>query len=299
MLRLARVMPLRVLLSFAAGLGTIAFYVSKRYRLVGLKNLKLAYGSDLTEKQRQKIVRNVFVNFAKSFVAEFPWTVTASDNEICALAEASPQDIKRLLSYLDDGKGAILVTAHFGNFELLTRRVAVEGPKLAAVVRNDSNQALAEIINSVRQYSYETIERGSAARKMLQRLRENYFVAIAPDQKSHELLLPFFGQPTGTVAGPARLALKSGARIIPFFCVRQANDRHKIIIGPEIDTRMTGDREADVERIMTDVNQAIETMIRQYPDQWLWLHDRWRNAPELIEQWQRKLQSEPAAAGSP
>ena len=113
----------------------------------------------------------------------------------------------------------------------------------------------------------------------MQRLRGNGIVAIVPDQKSEDVFVPFFGRLAGTVAGPAVLSLKTGAGILPMFCPRQPDGTYRVVILPEIDPTPTGDTDADIRRIMAEITRVIEDIVRQYPDQWLWLHDRWRVPP--------------------
>ena len=122
--------------------------------------------------------------------------------------------------------------------------------------------------------------KGGPVRELLAILKRGDALGLLPDQNSGDLFAPFFGVPAGTVAGPATLALHTGAAIIPTYCVRLPDDRYRLMILPPIDTTATGDREADARRIMTDVNAALESVIRQYPDQWLWIHNRWKSAFE-------------------
>jgi KDO2-lipid IV(A) lauroyltransferase len=147
------------------------------------------------------------------------------------------------------------------------------------------------VVNDIRKNGgYEVLGRGNAAKPVIQRLKAGKVVAMLPDQKSEDVWVPFFGRLSGTVAGPAIIALRTGAPLVPCFCVRQPDDTHRIVVMPEIDTTATGDQQADVERIMTEVNAAIESVVRKYPDQWLWLHDRWRDQapPEVAAKWALK-----------
>jgi KDO2-lipid IV(A) lauroyltransferase len=179
-------------------------------------------------------------------------------------------------------KGMIVSSAHFGNFELLGPRFHADGHNIAVVVRDDQNSAFAEAINDIRRNAYDVIPRGHAAKPIIKRLRAGWVVAMLPDQKSDDLLLSFFGIPTGTVAGPAVMSLRTGAPILPIYCVRQPNDSHLIVLGEPIIPQTTDNPDEDIKRIMSEINLSIESIVRQYPGQWLWLHDRWRNVPELI-----------------
>ena len=103
-------------------------------------------------------------------------------------------------------------------------------------------------------------------------------VAIVCDQNANDVTAPFFGYPTGTAGGPARIALKTGAPILFYASVREGNGRYRIFSPGHYDAVPTGDMKADLERVMTEVNRNIEEMIRAYPEQWLWFHDRWRSS---------------------
>jgi Kdo2-lipid IVA lauroyltransferase/acyltransferase len=278
----ARLCPRIVLVKAAGALGIVAFYVSGRYRRVAYKNLRMTFGVSLSETQIFQITRNVFQSFAKSFIAEFPWSASASPKMLRDLVELRPEDRIIIDNLLSLGRGMIVTTAHFGNFELLGPRFQADGYKIAVVVRNDRNSRLAETINDVRRHSYDVIPRGQAAKQVIKRLRSGWVVAMLPDQKSDDLLLSFFGIPTGTVAGPAVMALRTGSPILPIYCVRQDDETHKIQLGEPIIPVATDDADQDVRRIMSEINQSIEWIVRRHPGQWLWLHDRWRNVPELI-----------------
>jgi KDO2-lipid IV(A) lauroyltransferase len=287
---IARIVPRKILLSIASFLGTIGFYASGRYRNVAFKNLKMTYGNALSHEEMVQITKTVFRTFSKSFVAEFPWSASASKEVLKQLVHLRPQDRAILDHVLSQNRGMIVTTAHFGNFELLGPRFQADGYKIAVVVRNDQNSALAETINDVRRHSYDVIPRGQAARQVIKKLRAGWVVAMLPDQKSDDLLLTFFGLPTGTVAGPAVMSLRTGTPIVPLYCVRQPDDTHEIVVGTPIYPVSTADADSDIRKIMSEVNDSIEDIVRKYPGQWLWLHDRWRNVPEMIAK-------EAAAAG--
>jgi len=179
------------------------------------------------------------------------------------------------------GKGLILITAHFGNWELLARRAILEGYAVTVVARQGDDAQFNALTDALRENGgYEVHARGASPRLLLQRLKQNKIVAILPDQKSDDVFVPFFGKLAGTVAGPAVLALKTGAPIVPMFCPRGPDGTYQVVISPEINTQPTGDAKADTARIMADINLAVENIVRRYPDQWLWLHDRWRLPPQ-------------------
>jgi KDO2-lipid IV(A) lauroyltransferase len=231
-------------------------------------------------EQKLRIVREVFEGFGKSAVEFFAFAHMSPDT-IRRLAYLDPSDKRRIDDLLARGKGLVAISGHFGNFELMARRMVLEGFNFSVVVRNDGNVAMADAINAIRTNAgYDVIGRGET-RPLLRRLRSatNEIIGMLPDQKSDDIFVPFFGELCGTVAGPAVLALKTESPIVPLFCVRLRNNTHRIVVGEPIEPVGTGDKARDIERIMTQVNFAIEKMVRSYPDQWLWLHDRWKVRP--------------------
>jgi len=285
----ARVVPMSWLMKWAVMMGRFGYRASKRYRNVGLKNLNIAYGDTLSDKEKHRIVEQVFVTFAKSSLAEFPYLETMTDDEMRRKVKLRDEDLAYLKERVAGGKGLLLVTGHFGNFEIAARRLIIEGLKFSLVLRRDNNAAFADYFyNLYRRIGVDLLDRGNAIRNVMRLLRDGSVVAMLPDQKSEDVWVPFFGRLSGTVAGPAVIALRTGAPIVCGFCIRQPDDTHVIEVYPEIEVVSTGDQKADSTRIMTEINVLLENMIREHPEQWLWLHDRWKVAPppEELEKWQ-------------
>jgi KDO2-lipid IV(A) lauroyltransferase len=181
-----------------------------------------------------------------------------------------------------DGKGIIITTGHIGNWEMLARWLPqVQKLKLTVVAKDPKGAALADYMRKMRQNAgYAVLSKGESARPLLRVLQRGEVIFILPDQNSGDVFVPFFGLPTGTAAGPASLALHTGASLVPVFCLTKPDGTFHVICQPPIGTVSTGDRESDVSRIMTQFNAVLEAMIRQYPEQWLWLHSRWRSVFE-------------------
>jgi len=273
-----RFMPWKIANAWAAAMGLLGYRMSARYRAMADKNLRIAYGDSLSQAERDRITRRVFQNFARAVLVEF---LKAPSMKPDALRRKVIVDDWSLVDeILARGKGMIMVTAHFGNFELLARRAALEGYSFAVVARQSPDPGFNEITDSIRESGGYTVHaRGDSPKGLLQRLRKGGIIAILPDQKSEDVFVPFFGQVAGTVAGPAVLALKTGAPILPMFCTYQNDGTYNVTIGPEIDIHSTGNTDEDSHRIMADITKLIEDNVRAHPDQWLWLHDRWKMPP--------------------
>lgn len=275
---LLRRTPWRPALAFGTALGTLGYHVSARFRRVADKNLQIAYGDTLTERQRQALVKRVFQHFTRAALVEFLKGADLTLDEMRQLVQvASYQPAETLLAR---GKGVIVVSAHLGNWEWLSKRAAMEGYDVKVVARQSEDAAFNALTDRVRgKNGYTVHPRGDSPRALLKQLRANKIVAIVPDQKSEDLFVPFFGRLAGTVAGPAVLAQKTGAAILPMFCPRQPDGTYKTVFYPAIFADPAVDAETDRHRIMAEITAAIEDIVRQYPEQWLWLHDRWRVPP--------------------
>ena len=265
-------------LAFGTALGTLGYHVSARYRRVAEKNLLIAYGDALSEPERQVLIQKVFQHFARALLVEFFKGADFTREEMRRRVRQdsfAPMD-----EALARGKGVIVVSAHLGNWEWLSKRAAMEGYSIKVVARQSEDPQLNALTDRVRGTNGYTVHpRGDSPRALLKQLRENKIVAIVPDQKSEDVWVPFFGKLAGTVAGPAVLALKTGAAILPMFCPRMPDGVYQTVFYPAILPSPTGDTEADVQRIMAEITADIEDIVRKYPDQWLWLHDRWRVPP--------------------
>lgn len=261
-------------------LGRLAYHVARRQRRYARRNLRLAYGDALTLREQNDLTRRVFENFGKTLI-DFLCTPAVSREAVDDLV-AGVEGWEWVEAAQREGRGIIILTAHLGNWEFLGRWLVTQGLSLTAVAREPEDAAFASYIRQLREKGggYAVLNKGASARGLLAKLKQGEGVVILPDQNSGDVFVPFFGVPAGTVAGPASLALHTGALLLPFYCLREPDDRYRMLFLPPIPVEPTGDREADVVRIMTEANRVLETVIRQYPDQWLWLHNRWKSAFE-------------------
>ena len=127
----------------------------------------------------------------------------------------------------------------------------------------------------------QVFSRGNSARAVLQCLKKNEIVALLPDQNAGDVFVPFLGVTTGTVDGPAIIHRKTQAPLLFSWCIRMPDDRFRIIFEPPVIIEPTEDRDSDIHAIMTCINGHLETKVRQFPTQWLWLHNRWKSTPQV------------------
>jgi Lauroyl/myristoyl acyltransferase len=262
-----------------AALGRLAYRVGKRQRRFADRNLRLAYGDALTAAERDALTRRVFEHMGKN-VFEFLRVPALSDAQVGERV-AEVEGREWLEAVRARGGGFVVVTGHLGNFEFLGTWMAAQGVPSTGVAREPADPALADYLRRMRARGGNVLlSKGTSARELIGRLRRGEVITLGVDQNSGDVFVPFFGVPAGTVNGPARLALRTGVPLLPAFCVREPDDRYRVVFFPPILPEKAGDREAEVTRLTAQINDILEGMVRRYPDQWLWLHDRWRSAFE-------------------
>ncbi len=269
-------------------LGLAFFYGVRGRREVAVNNVRLAF-PQLSEAGAARIARRAAQNFGMTF-CEFLHLRTASAQEIRDYCEFD--GLEHIREGFAQGCGVLLLTAHLGNWEVMGARVAQEFP-LSVVARPASNSGVQRHIDGVRRaVGMNVISKFDTGRASMNALRANHLLAILPDQYvwPDGTLLPMFGQPTRVVTGLPRLALLSGAPMVPAFGMRRApwlRDGRIVIrvsegmhlkqeAGSRQKNRDPAAREAAVIQGTRRMIGELEKIISRYPDQWLWMHRRWR-----------------------
>jgi len=260
-------------------LGSLFYVLSSRYRNVALRNLRAAYGHEKSEAEIRKIAREVFRHFARGAV-EFFYFLSLRPDQIGAMIDLEGRE--NLDEVLAEGRGCIIITAHYGNWELLARKSVIEGYKLNVIARNSDDPGMTGIATRIRESGgYRVFDKDQPLIGALRALRKNEILGILPDQnESNGIMVDFFSRPAATATGPAAFALKSGAALVPAFAPRMPNGKYRATVYPRIDFTPSGDEGKDIRDLTALINQAIEREVRSNPSQWLWLHDRWKCSPE-------------------
>ncbi len=261
-------------------MGLAFFYGSRHRRAIAISNLRLAMPG-LSDARVQRIAMRSAQNFGMSF-CEFLHLRTASAQEIHDYSEwIGLEHIQRGLA---QGRGVMLPTAHFGAWEVMGARAAQSFP-LTVVVRLTSNKALQDHVRTVRAaINVHMILKSESPRASLRVLHAGETLAIFPDQHAGigGALLPMFGHITRAFTSPARLALAAGAPMVPTFAVRRrpwlADGRVVITASPGkyLHEEEHGGREQAVEAGTKFILHETEEIVRRHPEQWLWMHKRWR-----------------------
>ena len=261
-------------------LGHAAYWALAARRKIAFDNIKHALGSSLSDRDIDSLVRDVFANIGRTVIELARYRRTGKQG-ILALADPAPLGILR--EALREGRGVVLATAHFGNWEILAAYLAQNGIPTDALALTQSNPKINElVINLRRRMGINILEVPANARQVLRSLKENRLVLMAADQHASAgtLVMDFFGRPAAIARGPALFAFRSGCSIIPMLMRRERFDRHVIITGSPITASQSGNEEADVRAMTASYLSFLERNIRQWPDQWLWTHNRWKLKPE-------------------
>jgi KDO2-lipid IV(A) lauroyltransferase len=279
--QLLRWLPLRVALKVGAALGRLAYVVDRRHRRITQANLNLALGREKSAEELRRIAGECYANLGRS-VAEF-----------CHLPSVNKQNLSQWVSYegLDNfisaykrGKGVLFITAHFGNWELLAYAQALIGYPSNIVIRPLDNKYLDRVVNQYRtRNGNRVIPKKNAVKEILRSLHQGQPLGILIDQNvsvGDRVFVDFFGRPASTLTAPAILAQRTGAAVIPAFIIRRPEGGHKIVFEPEIVLQRSGNRQQDIQINMQRFTQVVEKYVRRYPEQWFWMHRRWKTRPQ-------------------
>lgn len=275
-----RRMPWGLARSTGRGLGMAIYALLKRYRSVAIKNLTLIYGKDKSAGEIQQMAKAVFLHFGQ-MATEFIKLPTLNKETVERLITVEGEENLREAMAME--KGTLIITGHFGNWEMMARWFTTHDYPLNVVARDARARSATKFLEETRTGSgAKVLYRGNSARAILQCLKKNELVAILPDQNAADVFVPFFGLPTGTVDGPAVIHLRTQAPLVFSWCIREPDNRFRIVFEPPIAVPNTGDRTADIEAVMALINSRLEARIRQNPTQWLWLHNRWKASPGVF-----------------
>lgn len=278
-------LPRKTVLNLARLFGRLAFYLVPRQRRKAVENLSFAYAGAKAPEEINALARGVFENFALTAV-DVLRARKLDQRKTLEIVEVGDA-FKVYDSILAEGKGLISVTAHLGNWEFLAGVFGLNGYSGAVLARRIYYEPYNRWIVGLRAaMKVPTIYRDESSREILKRLGRGEIIGLLPDQDIDSLkgvFIPFFGKPAYTPVAPARLSLASGAPILPNFMVRTAYDRYRIVLGEIIRPRTDLPRDEAMRLMTEDWMRQFEKVIRAYPDQWGWVHDRWKTQPDSAE----------------
>ena len=263
-----------------AALGAVAWLAAAGLRRTGLRNLELAF-PEMPAAERRRLLRRLYAHLGRQ-LAEF-----------CRMPRYTRENTRGLIRYeglehylaaRERGQGVLIVTGHLGAWELSSFWHSLMGHPMTMVIRRLDNPRVDRLVNSIRcLHGNRVVHKDDFARGLLSAMRQGETVGILMDTNMtppQGVFVPFFGVSACTASGLARVALRTGAAVLPGFLVWEAAEKQYVLrFGAEILLLRTGDDERDVVGNTARFTAAIEEYVRRYPDQWLWVHRRWKARP--------------------
>jgi len=257
-------------------LGDLAWVALPRRRALARENLARAFGGERPPAEIHRLARRSFEHLGMSLVEGCVLLFRPAGALLSRVDVAGHEHLEKAAA---EGKGVLLLSAHLGNWELLAASHALTAFELSIVVRPLDQPLLDRLVERVRRRSgAELIAKRRAVREMLDALRRGRMVGVLLDQnssRSEGVFAPFFGIPASTSKGLAVISLRTGAAVVPVFIRRVDRGRHRVEFGAPLPVPADG----GIVAYTAAFNRAIEAAIRRAPEQWLWMHERWRTRP--------------------
>ncbi len=279
-IQVLRILPRPIARAVAVSIAFALYLLLPRLRHVGRRNLELAL-PELSTKERRRILRGVYSSLGR-LLAEIPKfsSYTRANVDRVAIYDGF-ENFERARSR---GKGVVFMTAHLGGWEIGSFVHSLHGNPLHVVMRALDNQYLDAYTRRLRSLHGNTlIDKDEFARGVLSALRKGETVGVLMDTNmlaGEGEFVDFFGMPASTTTSVARLAMRTDAAVVPAFTIwDQRLGKYRIHFEPMLETIRTGDDNADAVANTARYTKSIEAIIRRYPEQWLWVHRRWKTRP--------------------
>lgn len=275
-------LPLTLAMRFAELVALLVYLVDRPHRRIGMRNLAIAF-PDAPLARRRQILRGSYLNLGRMGA------------ELAHLPKLSAADLRDMVRFEDEAwweeavtwersTGVLILSGHFGNWELLVYAHGMRGYPVHMVHRAMANARVDRWLNELRgRAGTRMIRKSQGAEGVLRALHDHGLLVLPIDQNSTRglgVFVDFFGVPASTNAGLARIALRADTPIIPAFIVREGRSaRHRVHVLPILEIERTGDPVEDVRRNTARFTAVFEEMVRRHPEHWLWMHKRWKTRP--------------------
>jgi len=280
-IKILGILPRPLARALGIGIAWIVYLLHIRLRQVGMRNLAMVF-PEKSLAERRRILRGVFTSLGRQLA------------ELCRFPTYTPENIDEVVTY--DGlenyerayarrKGVLFLTAHFGGWELSAFAHSLHGHWLHIVMRPMDNQYLDRLLQNYRtMHGNKTVAKDDFVRGLLAAMKAGETVGILMDTNMtppQGIFVDFFGIPACTASGLARIALRTDAAVVPGFTIWDpALRKYRLRFDPALELIRSGDLEADIAANTQLFTRVIEDYVRNYPDQWLWVHRRWKTRPE-------------------
>jgi KDO2-lipid IV(A) lauroyltransferase len=274
-------LPLETSMRFGKSVGR---FLAKRFpklRKTARRNLEIAF-PEMTEPEREKIIHGTFESLGRhlGFVSHF--------------RKFKHEDIRDLIEvvgreHFDEahatGRGILFFTGHFGSWEVFNLLPPAFGFGMNILVRRIDNPLVENFVDEMRtRFGSVTLDKTRSARKMFRVLENGELLGILADLNAQEregVFVDFFGVPASTTTSIAKLALATNAIVLPAFAVwEESKQKYVVYLEPPVEYQKTENAEQDIKDLTQDITKIVEKYVRQYPEQWLWIHKRWNTRPD-------------------
>ncbi|MBU0673118.1 MAG: lysophospholipid acyltransferase family protein [Proteobacteria bacterium] len=280
LIRVTRLLPRWAAFVITGFLGKLSYLFASSPRKRTLHHLQLAFGAEKSPAEIRDLARRVFIHFATA-AGEILRLPNLLKNDLNAMVTVHGQE--HLTEAAKQKRGIIFLSCHFGNWEIMAAWAGLNGYPLQVVGTPLFDPRLDRILIETREMTgNKNIARGTATREIIRSLQRGEAVAMLIDQdtKADGVFVEFFGRPAYTPIGPALLARKYGAPIIPVFMIIRPDRTYELEILPPIKLAQTDDADHDILVNTRKCSDIYETVIRRHPEQWAWMHKRWKTQPK-------------------
>ena len=277
---LSNILPRVGWLKFSGILGRIAYMFAGKTRQRIMNHLKFAYGSEKSNEEIRRLAWKIFEMLGKNTGEMLRATRVKNLAELEEFL--TTKGLENYDTAIKKGKGVIFLTCHLGAFDLQVSNMALRGLNPNIIGTPLKDERLNELLWNYRNmYGAIAIERGKETFRLIKVLKSGGSVALLIDQdtKVKSRFVNFFGKPAATPVGATVLAMKTGAAVVPTYIYLGDDWKQQMYILPEIPMRRSGDEEADIVYNTQVLTNFIEDTIRKHPDQWVWMHERWKTKP--------------------
>ncbi|HEX6127120.1 MAG TPA: lysophospholipid acyltransferase family protein [Pyrinomonadaceae bacterium] len=288
-------LPRKAAVNAGVVLGRIAYNLAGGLRRVASRNLEIAF-PEKTQAERERIALGSFENLGRLLgeLAQFPRATPEQLRDLIEFEFESEEskaksEIKWFEAERAKGRGIILLGPHLGNWEMGVFAYSALKEKLTYLARPLDNSMIEEFTVALRtRFGNQPIDKNNSVTKAMSILREGGVLGVLPDVNvlhRDGVFVPFFGVPACTTSGVAMMAMRTDAMIVPMCCVwNNESAKYRVLYGKFLEVAKTGDRHRDVYETTAAFTAEMEKFVRAYPEQWLWIHKRWKTRPEREEE---------------
>ena len=272
-------LPHRAAMALGEGLARLAWiFIPARRKALAREQVVRCLG--VSDAEAERIARASSLRFGPMLMEVLRYPVMKEHIEDYVTLTGAVEELRAVVA---KGNGAVFATSHSGNWEIMGAAFASAGFPVVGVAKRQSSAGMDRFINEYRALVGVHVTYRTGVREMFRMIGEGWIIGLISDQDPSlrdGVIIDFFGQPTNAFTGAAAIARRCEVPIFPVFIHREPNGHHVITVERGIMVEKTDDRAADVKRVTQRVSDRLEAWIRRYPEEWFWLHDRWKSLRE-------------------